>query len=189
VCRRVVLTRSAARRRRVRSTISRPVRIRRRIIDALRVQQIRDMVTSPEHRHVATARSPSSPSGSAPCRRRLRLGTASSRSTVGDALSSMCILRSRRLGSARQNATRCGTSTPLIRLLKARARLRSPRMRANFGRTARQPRRIAEWMQAVAELLAEAGVAPAQPRAAGARRCGRVDRRAAPAADGARERR
>ena len=44
-------------------------------------------------------------------------------------------------------------------------------------------------MQAVAELLAEACVAHAQPRAAGARRSGRVDRRAAPSADGAGARR
>ena len=89
VCRRVV-SHVALPAPRVRSTISRPVRIRRRIIDALRGPG------DPGHGHVARApstsrpaRSPSSPSGSAPCRRRLRLGTASSRSTAGDALSSM----------------------------------------------------------------------------------------------------
>jgi len=58
------------------------------------------------------ARSPSSRSGSAACPRRRRPGTVSSASTGGDALESVCIPRSRRWGSARQDLTRCGTSTP-----------------------------------------------------------------------------
>jgi hypothetical protein len=55
------------------------------------------------------ARSPSSRSGSAACQRRRRPGTASSGSTVGDALGSD---GSGRWGYARLDLTRCGTSTP-----------------------------------------------------------------------------
>jgi hypothetical protein len=50
--------------------------------------------------------------GSAPWRRRLRPGTASSGSTAGDAHGSGCIRPSRRWGCARLELTRCGTSTP-----------------------------------------------------------------------------
>jgi transposase InsO family protein len=56
------------------------------------------------------ARSPSSRSGSAACQRRRRPGTASSGSTVGDAVGSVCIHRSRRWGSARLDLTKYATS-------------------------------------------------------------------------------
>ena len=76
------------------------------------VKAIGDMVTSPEYHDGRPARSPSPRSGSAPCRRRRRPGTASSGSTAGDAHGSACIPPSRRWGCARLELTRCGTSTP-----------------------------------------------------------------------------
>ena len=76
------------------------------------VQAIGAMVTSPAYRHVPTVRSPSSRSGSAPCRRRRRPGTASDGRTAGDAPASACIRRNRRWGCARPALTRGGTSTP-----------------------------------------------------------------------------
>ena len=70
------------------------------------------MVTAPEYLTSRQARSPFSPSGSTPCPRRRRPGTASSGSTAGGVPGCACIRQSRRWDCARPDPTRCGTSTP-----------------------------------------------------------------------------
>jgi hypothetical protein len=76
------------------------------------VRAIKDMVTSPEYRHVPTGTLAVLAQGSARSGPRPRPGTASSGRPAGGGPASACIRRSQRWGCARPALMKCGTSTP-----------------------------------------------------------------------------